>query len=93
MRHRTRDTYPLSHFRQHTRDHLERLAEGKVETITQNGEAAMVVMSPDTYDLLTIALERGHLWADAIARYDAGERGIPADEAIQQVARELGLKL
>lgn len=93
MMHRTQDTYPLSHFRQHTGDHLKRLAEGRVETITQNGEAAMVVMSPETYDALAIALERGHLWDQAIARFEAGERGVEAREAIETVASRLGLKL
>lgn len=90
--HRTQDTYPLSHFRQHTGDHLKRLAAGRVETITQNGQAAMVVMSPETYDAMRIELERGHLWDQAIARFDAGERGVDAREAIEQVAARLNLK-
>ena len=46
--HRTQDTYSLSHFRQRTSEHLDRIREGRVETITQNGQAAMVVMSPAT---------------------------------------------
>ena len=50
--HRTQDTYPLSHFRQRTGEHLERIRDGRVETITQNGQAAMVVMSPERYDFL-----------------------------------------
>lgn len=91
--HRTQDTYPLSHFRQHTRDHLERLADGRIETITQNGEAAMVVMSPESYDAMRIELERGQLWDQAIDRYAAGERGVEAQEAIAQVAERLNLKL
>ena len=36
--HRTQDTYPLSHLRQHMNDHLARVKNGAVETITQNGE-------------------------------------------------------
>jgi PHD/YefM family antitoxin component YafN of YafNO toxin-antitoxin module len=92
MMHRTKDTYPLSHFRQHTREHLERLGEGRVETITQNGEAAMVVMSPETYDVMRIELERGHLWDEAIARIGEG-RGVDAEQAIRQVAAKLGLEL
>jgi len=93
MIHRTQDTYPLSHFRQHTGDHLQRLAEGRVETITQNGEAAMVVMSPETYDAMRVELERGHLWDQAITRFDGGERGVDAKAAIDQVAARLNLKL
>lgn len=93
MMHRTQDTYPLSHFRQHTREHLDRLSNGRVETITQNGEAAMIVMSPETYDLMRIELERGHLWDQAIERIEAGEEGIDAREAIDKVAARLNLKL
>lgn len=93
MMHRTKDTYPLSHFRQHTGDHLERLREGRVETITQNGEAAMVVMSPETYDTLRIELERGRLWDEAIARFEAGERGVEVAEAIEQVAARRNLEV
>jgi prevent-host-death family protein len=93
MMHRTQDTYPLSHFRQRTGDHLKRLAEGRVETITQNGEAAMVVMSPETYDAMRIEIERGRLWDQAIDRFDAGERGVDARQAIDQAAARLNLKL
>ena len=93
MMHRTQDTYPLSHLRQHTKEHLKRLQEGRVETITQNGEAAMVVMSPETFDAMQIALERGHLWDHAIDRFEAGERGVDARKAIGQVADRLNLKL
>jgi prevent-host-death family protein len=92
MLHRTQDTYPLSHFRQHTGEHLKRLAEGRVEIVTQNGEAAMVVMSPQTYDAMRIELERGHLWDEAIARIGEG-RGQDAREAIHEVAKEMGLEL
>ena len=91
--HRIQDTYPLSHFRQRTREHLKRLAEGRIETITQNGEAAMVVMSPETYDAMTLVLQRGHLWDQAITRFEAGERGVDAREAIDLVASRLNLKL
>lgn len=93
MIHRTQDTYPLSHFRQRTGEHLERLAEGRVETITQNGEAAMVVMSPETYDAMRVELERGHLWDEAIKGFEAGERGTEAHEAIRRVAADLKLEL
>ena len=82
--HRTQDTYALSHFRQHTGEHLERIREGRVETITQNGEAAMVVMSPERYDFLVHSVERGHLWREALRAYRAGERGVPAREAIRE---------
>lgn len=90
--HRTQDTYPLSHFRQHTGEHLQRLAEGRVETITQNGQAAMIVMSPETYDAMMIELERGHLWDQAIAGIGEG-KGRDAREVIHEVAAKMGLRL
>lgn len=93
MKHRTQDTYSLSHFRQNTSEHLKRLDEGRVETITQNGEAAMVVMSPETFDLMTIALERGHLWEQAIQRFEAGERGVDAREALDRLSSKLQLEV
>ena len=93
--HRTEDTYPLSHFRQRTGEHLERIRKGRVETITQNGQAAMVVMSPERYDFLVHSAERGHLWREAIAirAHRAGKPGVPAKEAICGLADELGLDL
>ncbi|MCH9650138.1 MAG: type II toxin-antitoxin system Phd/YefM family antitoxin [Deltaproteobacteria bacterium] len=93
MQHLTRDTYPLSHFRQNTSEHLQRLKEGRVETITQNGKAAMVAMSPETYDAMAIELERSLLWDQAISRFDAGDKGMDAREAIDQVAARLKRKL
>jgi PHD/YefM family antitoxin component YafN of YafNO toxin-antitoxin module len=89
---RAQDTYSLRHFRQRTGEHLERLAEGRVETLTQNGEAAMVVMSPKTYDAMRIELERGHIWDQAIEEIEAGDRGLAAEETFEQIAAELNLK-
>ena len=68
--HRTRDTYPLSHLRQHMKDHLARVRDGAVETITQNGEAALVVMSPETYDTMVHVLQRGSIWDQAFDRIE-----------------------
>lgn len=44
---------------------------------TQNGQAAMVVMSPERYDFLAHSAERGRIWR----------------EAIRDLADELGLEL
>ena len=81
----------MSHFRQRTSEHIERIQDGRIETITQNGRAAMVIMSPERYDFLVHSAERGHLWREAIRAYQAGERGVPAKEAIRGVADELGV--
>ena len=64
-----------------------------METITQNGQAAIVVMSPERYDFLVHAAERGHIWSEAIKAHRAGEPGIPVKEAIRALAEELGLEL
>ena len=64
-----------------------------METITQNGQAAIVVMSPERYDFLVHSAERGHMWREAIRAHRAGEPVIPAREAIRSVAKELGLEL
>jgi hypothetical protein len=69
------------------------IAEGAIETITQDGHAAMIVMSPERYDFLVHAAERGHIWREAIRAYGAGVRGVPAEEAIQEIADELGVEL
>ncbi|MDE2754468.1 MAG: type II toxin-antitoxin system Phd/YefM family antitoxin [Gemmatimonadota bacterium] len=90
--HRTQDTYSLSDFRQRTSEHLDRIREGRVETITQNGEAAMVVMSPERYDFLVHSAERGHIWREAIRAHRAGGLGIPVKDAIRDLAEELGVE-
>ena len=79
--------------RQRTGEHLDRIREGRVETITQNGQAAMVVMSPERYDFLVHSAERGHLWREAVRAHRAGEPGVPARDAIRSLADELGVEL
>lgn len=91
--HRTQDTYPLSHFRQKTTEHLERIAGGAVETITQNGQAAMIVMSPERYDFLVQSAERGRVWKAALDRLDAGDTGEDARETVRALADEFGVTL
>ena len=93
MLHRIQDTYSLTDFREKTGEHLRRLADGAVETITQNGEAAMVVMSPERYDFLVHAAERGHIWKAALARLEAGGTGQDAREVIEELAADFGVTL
>ena len=90
--HRAQDTYSLSHLRQHTAEHLERIREGRIETITQNGEAAMVVMSPEVYDRMVLTLERGPAWDEAIDAIGKNE-GRDARETIREAGARLGLAL
>ena len=53
----------------------------------------MVVMSPEHYDFLVHSAERGHLWREVIREYRAGERNVPATEAIRRLADEFGVEL
>lgn len=87
--HRTSDTYPLSDLRKNMAEHVERVSEGAVETITQNGRAAMIVMSPARYDALIHEAERGHLWDRALARIDAGEEGISGNALKRTLRAEI----
>jgi len=70
---------------------LDRIREGRVETITQNGQAAMVVMSPERYDFLIHSVERGHLWREAIDAHRAGDPGTPARDAIRELVEDMAL--
>ena len=85
--------YSLTNFREKTGEHLARLAEGRIETITQNGEAAMVVMSPGRYDFLVHAAKRGHVWKAALDRLDAGDTGRDAREVVREIADDFGVTL
>ena len=42
------------------------------------------------YDFLVHSAERGHLWREAIRAYRAGERGVPARDALRTLADEVG---
>ena len=64
-----------------------------MDTITQNGQAAIVVMSPERYDFLVHSAERGHICREAIRAHRAGAPVVPAREAIRSVAEELGLEV
>ena len=48
----------------------------------ENGQAAIVVMSPERYDFLVHSAQRGHIWREAIRAHRAGEPRIPVREAI-----------
>ena len=42
------------------------------------------------YEFLVHSAERGHLWREAIRAYRAGERGVPAREAVRTLAEDVG---
>ena len=69
------------------------MAHSSNAVVTQNGQAAMVVMSPERYDVLVHTAERGNMCREAIRAHRAGEPEILAREAIRDLAEELGLEL
>ncbi len=69
------------------------MGEGRIETTTQNGEAAMVVMRPRRYDFLVHAAERGHVWKAALERLEAGDTGRDAWEVVRELADDFGVTL
>jgi prevent-host-death family protein len=93
---RTHDIHKLSDFRQKASEHLARLKEtGRAEVLTVNGEAAGVVMSPQTYDKLMEEVEMARnleMIDRGMADVRAG-RTRPAREALQEMVEKLGGKL
>lgn len=89
----TNDIQSLTNFRQKASEHLARLKEtGRAEVLTVNGEAAGVVMSPQTYDKLMEELEM----ARSLAMLDRSEADIkagrtrPMREALKEMIEKLG---
>ena len=84
----TPDTCSLQHLILHLDDHLRRVQGGAIERVTVNGQAAMVIMSPERYDFLVHSAERGHIWRDAIDRYDDGDGGTPLPGFMKAIETE-----
>ena len=93
---RTEDIHSLTDFRQHAKDHLERLAKsGGVEVLTVNGEAKGVVMAPRTFDELAEKAMQAEITAQirrGQAQIDAGQ-GIDARQAMEEIARKYGFTI
>ena len=92
----TSDTCELSEFRQNAPAHLDQLAQsGRVEVLTVDGQAKGVVMAPHVFDRLADQVEQAEITAAlrrGLADLHAG-RVRPAEQAIRQLAEELGLDL
>lgn len=90
---RTHDIHKLSDFRQKASEHLARLKEtGRAEVLTVNGEAAGVVMSPQTYDKLMQEVEVARIQTmldRSEADIKAG-RTRPIHEAFKEMIEKLG---
>jgi antitoxin (DNA-binding transcriptional repressor) of toxin-antitoxin stability system len=68
--------------RRSTGEHLARVAEGAIETITQNGSAVLIVMSPERYDAIVLEVERGRGWDRGLGS-KAGEGGNSSPELVR----------
>lgn len=85
------DVVSVTEFARNTRDHTEQIQKsGGHRILTQNGKAALVVLSVDAYEELAHAAEEHRLdlrLRQALADYAAGDRGKPADEMFKSVRR------
>lgn len=93
---RTADITSFSQHRRHLREHLDQVrVTGRPLYITTNGETDAVVLSPEAFDALA---ERSDL-VESLRVLDASQDAIregrvrPLNEAVGEIADELGLKL
>jgi len=93
---RTTDITSFTEHRKHLRDHLRQVrATGRPLYVTTNGQTDAVVLSPEAYDTLADKAEL----AESLALIDRSQDDIrhgrtrPAKTAIEDIAKDLGLKL
>jgi hypothetical protein len=90
------DIHPLTGFLRDHKSHLERLqATGRPEVLTVNGRARVVVQDAEAYQKLmdvVDAVETEQIVRERVASLDAGEPGIPLNEALAGVRRNLRIK-
>jgi PHD/YefM family antitoxin component YafN of YafNO toxin-antitoxin module len=90
------DTVSLTDFARNTKKHTEELAEcGRPRILTQNGEAAAVVLSPEAFEKMAHDAEEYELdlrLRDAIRDVLDGKRGIPAEEAFERLRKRTALR-
>lgn len=81
----------LTDFARNTREHTAELVESKQpRVLTQNGKAALVVLSAEAYEELAHDAEEHRLdmrLREALAKYDAGDRGKPAAKAYAAIQK------
>ena len=93
---RSTDVTSFTEHRARLREHFERVREtGRPLFVTTNGRTDAVVLSPATYDAL---VEEAELLRSVKAireseRDIAAGRTMPAREAVERIARELGVTL
>ncbi len=86
---RTRDLKPITYLKNRTADLVREVHDsGRTVTITQNGEAKVVIMGVDTYDRWRSAMALLKLLALAEADVEA-RRAVPQAEALGRGAAAL----
>jgi prevent-host-death family protein len=81
---RTRDVKPITYLKNRTADLVREVRDsGRTVTITQNGEARVVLMDVDTYDRWRSAMALLKVLALAEADLEAG-RTVPQAEALRR---------
>jgi prevent-host-death family protein len=87
---RTRDVKPITYLKTRTADLVREVRDsGRTVTITQNGEATVVVMDVDTYDRWRAAMALLKVIALAEADVET-RRAVPQAEAFRRAEAALG---
>lgn len=89
--------HALSSFTRNARKHVKRLRDsGEPELLTINGKAAVVIQDAQAYQQLVADADLAESVVKirkALDRLDAGEQGIDARSAVEQLALETGMRL
>jgi PHD/YefM family antitoxin component YafN of YafNO toxin-antitoxin module len=87
------DVISLTEFARNTREHAQALAKGeRVRVLTQNGKAAAVLLSLDSYEKLTHDAEEHRMdlrLRAALEAYAKGDRGKPAATVFRRLRQKL----
>ncbi len=90
------DIHSLTAFLRDHKTHLDRLEKtGRPEVLTVNGKARVVVQDAQAYQELLDRVEAvgaEKTLRERLASLDAGEPGIPADEVLASIRKQLGIE-
>lgn len=85
------DVVSLTDFARNTKQHARELAEGgRARVLTQNGKAAVVVLSLDAFEQMARDAEEYRLdlrLREAVERYAKGEAGTAAETVMGQLRK------
>ena len=90
------DIHSLTAFLRDHKAHLDRLEKtGRPEVLTVNGKAKVVVQGAQAYQELldrVEALDAEETLRERLASLDAGEPGIPVEEVLSNIRKQLGIE-